>query len=174
MQQHNKNKTGFTLIELLVVMVVMGSLFSLAAISFSGNGPERQLKNETLRIKELMSAASLQAALNQSHIGFSILDNGYKFFKYSDDLKNWTPIGEGTFRARELPFGIILTVDSNSQVALKDDDRDQAEDLYPQIAFLSSYEITPFVLRLNHEKTKISYQLTNDGISDIKLISDNN
>jgi general secretion pathway protein H len=85
-----KNSKGFTLIELLVVMVIVGILFSFAALSL--NSRPSPAKLAAYKVQQLLKLASDDAILRGQIMGWHLSDSAHNFLRYKQQkwqaLKN--------------------------------------------------------------------------------------
>ncbi|HEX5339780.1 MAG TPA: type II secretion system minor pseudopilin GspH [Gammaproteobacteria bacterium] len=161
---------GFTLIEILVVMVIVAIIAGVAVLSLGSLGRAPPAKHAAEQLSALAELAAQQAVMEGQQYGLLINRHGYAFFVY--DGNKWLPIRDDTtFRARNLGDDVTLDlhlegtpvnlasnepVPSDNTTASADaadqEDADGAGGALqpkPQIALLSSGEITPFEITIS-------------------------
>ena len=140
---------GFTLVEILVVVFIIARIITVVGLS-GGSARERQaLREETLRLQQLVTLAAEEAVLGSQQIGIVFERDGYRFMLL--DGQRWRVMDDDRFlRPRQLPDDISmqLTVEGRSDeltiTGL------QTDDIAPQVLLLSSGEATPFVVELRN------------------------
>lgn len=178
---------GFTLLELLVVILIMGLIASFASLSVGQTGG-RVADEEGRRLAALIQLAEEEAILRGQERVVRLESNAYNFALLGP-TGNPVPMDDGTestFRARELPGGVILSALLNGEEAKLlphkeapeeeeqdpdalskseakiDNEEKEPERLEgPAIMLLSSGEMTPFVLDLQSGDGAI-YRVTGD------------
>jgi general secretion pathway protein H len=158
---------GFTLIEVLVVMVIIAIIAGVALISIGTLGRAPPAKHAAEQLSALTELASEQAVMTGEQYGLLISQHGYQFFVY--DGEKWQPVqDDNTYRARHLGEDVILDLHlegapvklastapaagsiADSNLADTNDISDaNASQVKPQIALLSSGEVTPFQLTIS-------------------------
>ncbi|MGH8371178.1 MAG: type II secretion system minor pseudopilin GspH [Gammaproteobacteria bacterium] len=160
---------GFTLIEVLVVMVIIAIIAGVALISIGTLGRAPPAKHAAEQLSALTELASEQAVMTGEQYGLLISQHGYQFFVY--DGEKWQPVqDDNTYRARHLGEDVILDLHlegapvklastapapaagsiADSSLADTNDISDaNASQVKPQIALLSSGEVTPFQLTIS-------------------------
>jgi general secretion pathway protein H len=155
------NKAGFTLIELLVVVTVIGIIVSIALLSLSVLGDDRQLRIEARRISTLLVAAQDEAVMQGREFGLEVMRNSYRFVEYDPYQARWLELQiDDIFRARQLPDDLefdllledklILLSTEAATIAAPDAAAANASSkkYAPHIMIFSSGESTPFELRI--------------------------
>jgi len=156
-----KHNAGFTLIELLVVVTVIGIIVSIALLSLSVLGDDRQLRIEARRISTLLTAAQDEAVMQGREFGLEVMRNSYRFVEYDPYQARWLELqGDDIFHVRQLPDDIefdLLLEDkmillSSEAATMEDPDSMVTSALSkkyaPHIMIFSSGESTPFELRI--------------------------
>lgn len=179
---------GFTLIEILVVMVIVAIIAGVAVLSLGSLGRAPPAKHAAEQLSALSELASEQAVMEGRQYGLLISRHGYQFFIY--DGVRWLPITDDqTFRARVLGDDVILDlhlegapvklattklVPAASSTSMPDgaDANDHGDTLQPkpQIALLSSGEITPFEIAVSDTvNPSVQYLVSGSLANGIKL-----
>ena len=184
--------TGFTLVEIMVVLAIIGTLVGLATISVSGVG-ERELRQEANRMLQLMRIAYEDAEIYQKDIAISLKgDKQYEFYEFSDQDMSWVPSSSEYLHPRTLGefYEIELELfdhDMDTDLlyeggANKADDGyaeaaaefDKEEEIFePDILFFSDGQLTPFEIRLSHEKIEDEvYIIYGESLAGVGMIRD--
>src|SRR5882724_1422265 len=101
--------SGFTLIEILVVVVIIGIVTVGALISIGFMSGDRQLQDETERVRALMTYVQEEAELQTREFGLYCENNSYQFVAFDNRRQLWTKVLEDdVLRTRKLPDGIAL------------------------------------------------------------------
>ena len=177
---------GFTLIEILAVLIIIGVVTAVSVISVrslgGSNDPEGQ---SALRLAGLIELASQNARLENIQYGLIIKPQAYEFVKYMDH--SWMPIiRDPVFGKHTLPSGITLSASVQNPVRMptpvtaagaataqapasanKATGRD-SNPMQPQIAILSTGEMTPFTLRLTGSNHSV-YILRGDANGQVHI-----
>lgn len=160
---------GFSLLEIMVVVAIIGIFVGVTVLSTDLVSFERRLEQEAQRLGTLIGFGTDEALLQTQDFGLLVARDGYHFFIYDYELDDWVPYVVGPFDERRL--------DEDMQLSLRIDDAEvsletlaeafpaewslplEEEDLdgmpKPQIALLSSGEITPFQLVLLRESAPL-------------------
>ena len=156
---------GFTLIEVLVVMVIMAIIAGVAVMSLGTLGRAPPAKHAAEQLSALADLAAQQAVMEGQQYGLLVNRHGYQFFVY--DGARWQPVQDDEmFRARNLGNDVLFDLhlegtpvklaktDSGSGTSddassdktadASDIGSDSSQQPKPQIALLSSGEVTPF------------------------------
>lgn len=152
---------GFTLIEILVVIVIVGTVLSIAMLSFGVLDNDRDLQTEAKRFVALMEVAQDDASMQGREFGIELMTAGYRFVEYDALAERWADVpGDEILRLRSLPeqveFELYL---EDKRIVLSDDpatfdDPDEqskrsATDVYtPHLLVYSSGDATPFELHV--------------------------
>lgn len=182
---------GFTLIEILVVMVIMAIIAGVAIISLGTLGRTPPAKHTAQQLSALADLAAQQAVMEGRQYGLLISRHGYQFFTY--DGENWQPVQDDEiFRARRLGDDVILELhlegtpvnlaktdtvpdDGTSAPAVSaesDIGNSDEPQVKPQIALLSSGEITPFQITISDTvDPSQQYVISGSLVDGIKLES---
>lgn len=149
---------GFTLIEILVVVVIVGIVMSIAVLSLTLVGGDRDVRDEAQRVVSLIEVAQDESLLQGREYGLELMRGAYRFVEYDPLTGQWGEIlGDDTLRLRELPEELELSLYLEDQhVLLKDDPAKTAMDdersgrgietYAPHVLIFSSGDMTPFEL----------------------------
>ncbi len=152
-------KSGFTLLELLVVLVIMGILFSFAALSL--NSRPAPTKQAAYQLQQLLNLALDDAVLRGQIMGWSLHDSEHYFSRYKDN--QWLPLSsDNLLRHYRLNKALDYQLEIDGLPA------DTTQTTLPQILLLPDGSISQFNLTI---KLKNSQELEEDGY---KLYSDYN
>ena len=159
---------GFTLLELMVVLVLIGIIFSFAALSLRGTDISDLMEHETRRLATLLELASDEAILQAEEMAVNFTEDGYEFLVLHGN--NWqSPGDDSLLKAYSLPAEIELRLevegeppelDNFAAQEEGDSDADEAEKLTPQVFILSSGEMTPFTVTFRSFQSDYRYHLT--------------
>jgi len=145
-----KNTLGFTLIELLVVMIIVGILFSFAALSV-GSRPS-PVKQSAQQIQQLFKLASDEAILKGRIMGWKLTKEAHIFLYYNN--KSWQTLANDSV-LRRYPIDSMLELSlSIEQLAVpltKQDD--------PQIIFMPDGSFEDFNLDIQLKNSSEIYSV---------------
>ncbi len=142
---------GFSLLELLVVLVILSIMAATAMISVGTLGTDDELQRESLRLEALMRLAGEEALMQGRDLGLYVEEDRYRFMLYSRDTESWLPMdADRSFRERQLPEGLFFSLTVEDQEVVLEP-AGNPDEIKPQVAILSSGELTPFLLFLGRE-----------------------
>ncbi len=176
---------GFTLIELLVTIVIIGIILSIAVMSLSLVGDDREVRKEAQRLMSLLEVAKDDAVLQGREFGVEFLLGSYRFVEYEPVSGQWLDIlGEDLLRTRQIPeemeISLFLedkriTLEENP-IELADADRadatTQARNYAPHIMIFSSGDMTPFEVHINRATDSVSVALQGDLLGNLEFVDD--
>jgi len=168
---------GFTLLELLVVIFIIAILATMATLSIGVVGGDRALDEETKRLEVLIRLASDDAVLGARELGIRFEPGGYTFLTL-DPIRNlWVGMApDDALRRRALPDSISLELEIDDRVVILKEipESGDPEAVKPQIFFLSSGDISPFVLRLIRETDHAYFTLSiaPDGTLELSALEE--
>lgn len=157
-----KRARGFSLIEILAVLVIIGVVSAVAILSMHALDSRSDQGEIAERLAGMIQLASENARLENTQYGLRIEPQHYEFMRFTS--AGWAPVGnDPALAAHDLPDGMTASVRVQNPIripapasaaaaatstanAAGPGNADQA--LTPQIAILSTGEMTPFTLRL--------------------------
>jgi len=194
------NCSGFTLIELLVVIVIIGIVLSIASLSMGVLGRDHEIEDQARRLYAVLGEVREESELQGKDLGLLIERDGYTFMRYDYSKNQWLILsGDELTDRRTLPAGLQLRLWlEGREVIIKSHAENQsllanasssgsssassaaallsnptADQVVPQVALLSSGEMSPFELRIEREGNDFSWKLTGkaDNTLDIEPLS---
>jgi general secretion pathway protein H len=161
MSAMNPRHEGFTLIELLVVLVLVGIMVSMVVLSVGGQR-EKQLRNEIIRLQQVIRLAHEEAILNRNELAIRFRPNAYEFETLEDE--EWQSISSPDFmRYREIDedFSLSLLQDG-IPIPLQGEEGGR-------VLLASSGEMTPFELELRLVDSDAHYRLTGSAFGELNI-----
>lgn len=188
--RHTRQR-GFTLIEILAVLIIIGVVTAAAVISVRALGGRDDQGQAATRLAGLIELASENARMENRQYGIVIKPSHYLFVRY--ETNGWIPVeNDPVLKRRDLPDGMTLTVSvqnpiqmpststagsaasaaaaasANANAGMDATQNGNGDKLQPQIAILSTGEMTPFTLRLSAPDHK-TYVLRGDGNGQVHI-----
>lgn len=153
---------GFTLLELLVVLVIVGILFSFAALSLSAH-PD-PTKQEAYQVQQLLNLALEDAILRGQIMGWTLTEQEHNFSRFKN--QQWLALKQDNLLRNyklnpELEYH--LEIDGLPAVTLAT--------TLPQVIFYPDATLSNFELTVQLKNTfNEGYKIYNEQ-NEIKLIS---
>ncbi len=190
--------SGFTMIEVLAVLVIIGVVTVLAIISVRALGGRDDQGQAATRLAGLIQLASENARLENIQYGLVVKPHHYQFVRLSGNTWS-AITNDPTFKRRKLPDGMELSVkvqdtlhvplpsttggngaaagSASAMSAASASGADSsdangsgnANAIHPQIAILSTGEMTPFTMRLDNPQNNKVYVLRGDNNGQIHI-----
>lgn len=182
---------GFTLIEILAVLIIIGVVTTIAVISIRSLGGRDDQGQAATRLAGLIELTSENARMENRQYGLVIKPTHYEFVRFSG--QGWVPVvDDPVLKGRDLPDGMTMSVTVQNPVnlprpstagasataplptqmsATSGMDATQSgngDQLHPQIAILSTGEMTPFTLRLTLPDNT-TYVVRGDGSGQVHI-----
>jgi general secretion pathway protein H len=154
---------GFTLLELLVVVAIIGLLVGAATLAMGGLGNDREMEEETRRLRSMISLLNEEALMQTRDYGVVFAETGYRFLVFDYQQSKWVePLADGLLERHALrpQLTLRLFIDGREAQLERDFESQDAEDPKPQIMLLSSGEVTPFTIELTRDGDDGRYELT--------------
>lgn len=138
---------GFSLIELIVVIAMMAVLTSIIVPRINFGGEAKQVRDESLRLAELMNRATEESIFKTQQIGVRFTDSKYHFLLLDGDGRDgkWVSHESKMFRDREWPEDFDIQVEiTGLGVELEDSEQFEIDEkTRPHVMFLSNGEVMP-------------------------------
>jgi len=179
-----RSEAGFTLVEILVVIVIVGTILSIAMLSFNLAGNDEDLKSESRRFSALAEVALDEATMQGREFGIEVMTGGYRFVEFDALAGHWADVpGDDTLRLRALPpeleFDLFI---EDKRIQLDDDpapfeDPDKNSSLAatysyaPHLLIYSSGDTTPFELHLYRELDDLRVVLRGDALGAVEAVN---
>jgi len=175
---------GFTLVEILVVVVIVGTVVSIAMLSFGVLGTDRELQTEARRFASLVEMARDEAAMQSREFGIEIMTGAYRFVEYDGLAGRWADVpGDDTLRLRSLPEDEEFELYIEDKRIRLDEEPAQFEDpderrgmtsnkpYAPHLLIFSSGDATPFELRILRAFDDQRVVLRGDAFGIVEIVS---
>lgn len=140
-QDYRQTSSAFTLIELLVVVLLIGILSTTAIISYSPP-PFQGVREKLNTLLDQINTAQEKALLDSLPLGLLFFQQKYIFLTIENRI--WVQYHD--FPEVEIDLNDAQLVVDDVSVNLPD--ADYVSEIFPQIVFTPSAEITPFQLTL--------------------------
>ncbi len=177
--------SGFTLIEILVVVFIISIVMSVAVLSLSSVGDDRQMRREATRFMSLVDVAQDEALMQGREFGLELMTDSYRFVEYDPISNQWSEIfGDDQLRFRQLPeqMGIELFLE-DQQILLdigpaemeENDDSSSfggIDQYTPHVLISSSGDRTPFELHFVRSLDDQSVVLQSDLLGRFEILAD--
>ena len=184
-QRNSCHERGFTLIELLVSIVIIGIVLSIAVLSLSLAGNDRDVRKEAQRLIAILEIAQDDAVLQGREFGIEFTSTGYRFVEYEPFSELWLEIpGDDLLRIRSLPedYEISLFLE-DKRIALDDEPVDLGEgdddgpstvvrNYAPHVMIFSSGDMTPFELHINRLTDELTIAMHADLFGNFEFLTD--
>lgn len=162
---------GFTLIEILVVIVILTISITVVTLSVGYRDKTQILEKEARRLFSVFEFATEYALLQSQELGFYVMPDQYQVLILGS--KGWQPVeNEKILTAHKLPDRLRLALSlEGSNISLKKNPKDKVYE--PQILFLSSGEMTPFLLRMTLTiKNMYEFSIQGTETGELTLLKD--
>ncbi len=157
---------GFTLIETIVVIIIIAIITTIAVVAFSGFGENRRISIAAQKLAATLAVAEQQAILQPAIVGVVFQQKSYHFMQLTQDEDNaftWRQLDIQALAKTQMPRNVKLAL---LKVAGQAPQQSQS----PQISFLPSGNVTPFVVKI-YGRGKLFYDLIVKQDGSIKLSS---
>lgn len=174
---------GFTLIEILVAVTIIGIVMSIAVLSLSLVGDDREVRKEGRRLMSLLEVAQNDAMLQGREFGIEFTTNAYRFVEYDAESNQWAdPLYDESLRLWQLPEDYVISLFIEDKKILLDPEPKvidynqipglQREQYAPHLLIFSSGDATPFELHLTRQLDNISIAIQGDLLGKFEFVPD--
>ena len=142
---------GFSLLELLIVVVIIGLLAQAVAISWRALGNDREVEEETNRLRSVIDLLHEEALMQSRDYGVMFTETGYRFYVFDYQELAWVvPQTDRLLEQHMLrpQLGMSLVLDGRDVPLDPDFESQDVENPEPQVMLLSSGEVTPFTIEM--------------------------
>jgi general secretion pathway protein H len=161
------SKAGFTLIEVLVVLIIVAIITAVSVIAFGHFGRGRREKIIAQQFVRTIVVAQQQAILTPDVLGLGITPRGYRFYQYTISSETqspeWIPLST-TVLSNPDAFKNVFQADVKI-ISGFDEKNNVQEPQRPQILFLPSGFVTPFMLELKGKSQHFLIDVKNNGVT---------
>ncbi len=184
MRSHRQAR-GFTLIELLVVVIIIATIVSIALMSMSLVGDDRELDTERQRLASLIEAAQDEATMQGREFGLELMTSTYRFVEFDAFTGQWSEIAyDEMFGLRQLPEGIEFELYVDDKRVILDANPKQFEDpedtgmsisidtYAPHVFIYASGESSAYEIRLRQAQLDQQLVMRGDILGDIEFGED--
>jgi len=157
------SSAGFTLLELLVVVAIIGLLSAAVALSWSAIGNDREMEQETGRLRSLIDLLREEALMQSRDYGLMFTETGYRFYVFDYRELKWVdPPADRLLEAHPLQpqLSMVLMLDGREVPLDRDFESQDIENAEPQVMLLSSGEVTPFELEMTRANIAGRFELS--------------
>lgn len=170
---------GFTLIEILVAVVIIGIVMSVAVLSLSLAGDDREVTKEVRRLTSLIEVAQTDAMMQGREFGIEFMSGAYRFVEFDVENNRWVePLGDDSLKLWQLPedYEVTLYVDDKKILldpeprTLATDNRNPQAEYLPHLFVFSSGDSTPFELVITRRSDGVSAAIEGDFLGNLDTI----
>ena len=154
---------GFSLLELLVVVVIIGLLVQAVTLSMGALGNDRELQEETGRLRSMLDLLHEEALMQSRDYGVMFTETGYRFYVFDYQELEWVlPQTDRLLQQYQLrpQLAMSLVLDGRDVPLEPSFESQEIENAEPQIMLLASGEVTPFTIEMERDGTGGRFELT--------------
>ncbi len=154
---------GFSLLELLIVVAIIGLLVQAVTLSMGVLGNDREIEQETGRLRGLLNLLHEEALLQSRDYGVMFTETGYRIYVFDYAELEWAvPLADRLLEPHSLrpQLAMSLVLDGRNVPLLPDFESQDVENPEPQVMLLSSGEVTPFTLEMERAGIPGRFELT--------------
>ena len=174
---------GFTLIEILVAVVIIGIVMSVAVLSLSLAGDDRELRKEARRLMSLIELAQNDSMMQGREFGIEFMSTSYRFVEYDAALGQWAePYYDDSLRLWQLPddfeFDLFIEdkrilLDEQPKIIDYEETAGIRRETYaPHLLIFSSGDSTPFELHIKGHRDELSLVIEGDLLGNLEFVNE--
>jgi general secretion pathway protein H len=163
--------------------MIVGIVMSIAVLSLSLAGDDREVRKEARRLMTLIQLAQDDAMMQGRDFGIEFMRDAYRFVEFDPLTNQWgEPLGDEALRQWQLPDNYELSVFvEDKRVALanepgrlnRDEDEERnvrTEQYAPHLLIFSSGESTPFELLITRVSDNVTVGMEGDLLGNVDFI----
>lgn len=169
-------QAGFTLLEIMVVVMLMGLLTAVLVSQGNWTSDDRQLEEEAARLEDTLALLNERSLFSGQLLALRLETTGWTPLAYDRIEGDFLPVDDTALKAHRLPPSLELVWElddlGDDQASLSDvaetlvqddvmvgtgeglldgeegDESDQDDEIFPQVFFFPSGEVSPLTLTL--------------------------
>jgi general secretion pathway protein H len=156
---------GFSLLELLVVVAIIGLLVQAVTLSMGALGNDREIEQETDRLRGLLGLLHEEALMQTRDYGVMFTETGYRVYVFDYTQLQWVvPQTDRLLETHALraQLAMRLVLDGREVPLELDFESQDVESAEPQVMLLSSGELTPFTIEMERAGMAGRFELTGE------------
>jgi general secretion pathway protein H len=156
-------EAGFSLLELLVVVLIIGLLIRAVTLSWSVLGNDREIEQETARLRGVIDLLHEEALMQSRDYGVMFTATGYRFYIFDYRELKWVEAPADRLLQQHTLFpqlSMALVLDGREVPLVPDFESQDIENAEPQVMLLSSGEVTPFTVEITRAGIDGRFELT--------------
>lgn len=170
------DQAGFTLLEIMVVVMLMGLLTAVLVSQGNWTSDDRQLEEEAARLEDTLALLNERSLFSGQLLALRLQTTGWTPLAYDRIEGDFLPVDDTALKAHRLPPSLELVWElddlGEDQARLSDvaetlvqddvmagtgeglldgeegDESDQDDEVFPQVFFFPSGEVSPLTLTL--------------------------
>ena len=165
---------GFSLLELLVVVVIIGLLAQAVTLSVGALGSDRELEEETGRLRSMIDLLHEEALMQSRDYGVMFTETGYRFYVFDYQQQEWVlPPADRLLEQHVLrpQLAMSLMLDGRMVPLRRDFEEQVIDNPEPQIMLLASGEVTPFTLEMERAGLDGRFELTAELDGEVNVVT---
>jgi general secretion pathway protein H len=158
-----RSHAGFSLLELLIVVVIIGLLAGAVTLSMGSLGNDRELEEETRRLRGVMDLLHEESLMQSRDYGVMFTTTGYRFYVYDYQQLTWVvPQADRLLEQHTLSpqLSLTLVLDGRNVPLLREFEQQDVENPEPQVMLLASGEVTPFTIQVERDGIDGRFELS--------------
>ena len=176
MKKMQRTQSGFTLLEIMVVVMLMGLLTAVLVSQGNWTSQARQLEEEAARLEDTLALLNERSLFSGQLLALRLQTTGWTPLAYDRIEGDFLPVDDTALKAHRLPPSLELAWElddlGEDQARLSDvaetlvqddvmagtgeglldgeegDESDQDDEVFPQVFFFPSGEVSPLTVTL--------------------------